>query len=119
MDKKRVGIILMLVGIAALLVSLVFSSGYNSDEGFLGSIRKMEIVLRENPAGSAPVPLPNPSADIELQKRLDIEYERRCAAYELGEKQRVAFPYKYFLAVDIVFFFIGLGYVVLAGEKAK
>ncbi len=47
MDNKKVGIVLILVGLATFLISFLFSQGYDSDWGFLGSILSMGIDLNE------------------------------------------------------------------------
>ncbi len=140
MDKKRVGIILILVGVAANLLSLIFSSGYDSKGGFLGSIGTMEFILKENPY-PLPMQRPEPPTYDEMMRTKElaiqnvynrkyqdeygiflneyIKYAQQSADYLEGEKQVIFFPYKYFLAFDIIVIFIGIGFVMLAGKRAR
>ncbi|OGD54612.1 hypothetical protein A3K80_04985 [Candidatus Bathyarchaeota archaeon RBG_13_38_9] len=135
MQNKRIGTILILVGIASFFLSFLFATGFDSKVGFLGSIGRMEFVLRENTV-SKPY---DDSEYINEMIRLKMEKDRlegkkakpgeifqmiiddpqnkRWQEYWEGERKRVAIPYKFFLTVDIITIFTGLGFLIVPKKQ--
>ena len=139
MDNKRVGIVLILVAIAAFLISVVFSEGYNSSAGFIESISKMNIILSGSNivAPQLPVPIPAPVVapsaqwkdfSTEVEDRLKMikaerelkekeEQDKKWAEYEKALSSRIAIPFKFFLAGDITMLFTGIGFLIIPSRR--
>lgn len=137
MQNKRIGIILILVGVASFFLSFLFARGYDPKVGFLGSIGHMEFVLRENPV-SKPF---DDSEFIQEMIRLKMEKDRlegkkskpgeifqmiiddpqnkRWQEYWEGERNRIAIPYKFFLTVAIIIIFTGIGLLIVPKKQTS
>jgi hypothetical protein len=131
MQKKRIAIVLILIGIASFFLSVLFATGYEPGYGLLGNVERMEFVLRENPVNE---PISLSFFDrIEAEKRLgrketedesgkreaeeQKKYEKWWEAYWEGQKNRIAVPYKFFLAADIIIVFTGLGLLIVPAKE--
>ena len=97
---KRIGIILILIGICIPLVAFVFSSGYNPKLGFLWSITKMNIYLWTQPAKPQ---TPPPGLDFD--------------PYFEPHDIPVVLPYKYTFGLGVIFVLSGIGFFVLSKPK--
>ncbi|MDD4052583.1 MAG: hypothetical protein PHR28_11890 [candidate division Zixibacteria bacterium] len=84
--KKNMGIITILAGIGILLLSIIFSSGYNSKEDFLGNILQMRIIVDRG------------------------EYVPGTV-FEHGyvKKKEIAIPLKYPLSFSVLLIIVGMG----------
>jgi hypothetical protein len=131
MDNKKLGIILILVGLATCLISLAFSEGYNLDKGFLGSISEMKVVLTgSNIRAPEPVPAPEPAPPPGMDTPEDIqklvennnrwnESEKQFEEYEKALAARMTIPYKFVLAGDIIIVFTGIGFLIIPSKNKK
>lgn len=127
---KKIGIILILVGLCLLLVSLAFISGYQQKLGLLGSISDMELVLKEGkwvdypqgytpPAAPLPAPVPPDDPFYERYKELEKTYIDPLRNFTPHYEKRIAIPYKYFFGLDIILIFLGIGIVIFSKSNKK
>ncbi|MDI6789647.1 MAG: hypothetical protein QME44_03035 [Thermodesulfobacteriota bacterium] len=130
LKARRVGIILFLIGFCLLIISLAFVSGYNKNLGLLGSVGKMEIVLKEGtwlayPPGysppPAPLPAPVPPSDPFYEQYMDLEkiYIDPLKNFTPHYEGRIAMLFKYFFAIDILIIFGGILAMILSKANTK
>lgn len=86
---KKVGILLILIGLCIPIISLGFVSKYHPRRGLIGNLTKMELVIREDTPNSV--------------------YRILWKTYE-----RVAIPYKYIFAFGTIFIFTGIGLIIVS-----
>ncbi len=86
---KRIGIILILIGICIPLISFVFATGYNPHFGFWWSVTKMEIKLWHT------------SKSTLAPGWYDVDDARLVPHY-------VVLPYKYLFSLGIIFILVGI-----------
>jgi len=132
---RKIGIILFLMGICLLLISFAFVSHYDKKLGLLGSVSKMEIVLKEGtwlpyPPGyippkpaEAPRPVPRTSEEYKQYMEQDREYERiyldPLKNFTPHYEGRISIAFKYFFAIDMVIIFLGITAIILSKTNAK
>ena len=123
-NNSKVGAILSLVGIGLLIISFAFAKGYNKDEGLLVSLGQMEFILREvefeKLKGGYPCPVcPENDHDcLDVKEKCKADNEIRKKIDEDIMKRRIAVPYKYFFAVDIIIIFAGITFLILRKKSA-
>jgi hypothetical protein len=123
-NKKTIGIILILVGIGLFIISFAFVKGYDNQDGFLGSLGQMEFILREVEFEKIKAEYPCPVCPENDHDCLEVK--EKCAAdHEISKqinedimKRRIALPYKYFFAVDIIIIFTGITFLILRKKSA-
>jgi hypothetical protein len=143
-EKKKYGIIFILVGCCAVIISTLLSSGYIPTGGYLYSIRSMETVLKEGQifhypqiagaklrvdlGGGRIVDTPGGLEPQETLNYIKNTYDPSFFDRITGNsytntyyyKGRIAIPYKYCLSVEFIIIFIGIGLFLLAkSEKDK
>lgn len=122
-----------------LVISFAFVSSYDKKLGLLGSVSKMEIVLKEgawleHPPGYIPrkteakppeAPLPPPRSPEEYRQYMEREreYERiyldPLKKFTPHYEGRISMPFKYFFAIDMVIIFLGITAIILSKTNAK
>lgn len=134
-NARKIGIILFLIGICLLLISFAFVSHYDKKLGLIGSLSKMEIVVKEGtwlayPPGYIPpelaaTPRPEPRTPEEYKqyKEQDREYERiyfdPLRNFTPHYEGRISIVFKYFFAIDMVIIFLGITAIILSKTNAK
>jgi hypothetical protein len=132
---RKMGIILFLMGICLLLISFAFVSRYDKKLGLLGSVSKMEIVLKEGtwlayPPGyippkpaEAPRPPPRTPEEYKQYKEQDREFERiyldPLKKFIPHYEGRIAIAFKYFFAIDMIIIFLGITAMILSKTNPK
>ena len=132
---RNIGIILFLIGFCLLVISFVFVSHYDKELGLLGSVSKMEIVLKEGawlayPPGyipskpaEAPRPIPRSPDEYKQYMEQDREYKKTyldpLKHFTPHYEGRISLPFKYFFAIDMVIIFIGITAIILSKTNAK
>ena len=113
---RKIGIITILVGIGILFLSFIFSSGYDSKIGLIGSIPLMDVVLKKGEL------VPDPPKD-EVERRFpnqhNEELEDIFREYVPNHhyEGRVTIPLKYSLSLSVLFVLLGTGMVLLSTTK--
>ena len=100
--KGNIGIILVLIGIGAILISFLMSSRYYSDHSFMANIQNMEVVLDK---GELKYP------DLDAHTRYTL------TKGEGQYKNRVAIPLKYCLIASVVIILTGIGTMTLSRSE--
>jgi len=125
---KRAGYLVIILSLCIVVISFILSDGYKERLGFLGSLKSMEIVIRQGDpprptvpaAAPAPAPDPTPSKFTPvLQKKTEAE-QRWVPLEELERSQlerndyesKIAIPLRWALVFESIIFFIGLAMVV-------
>jgi len=128
---RKVGIILILVGLCLQLVSFAFVSNYNPEWGVLDNISSMELVIKEgysqqkeiDYAMSLPDPAPAPDAYVpgEPFPKEEPSYKEWIIndIKAHPDEIRIALPYKYFYCLDIILIFLGIGLVIFGKLEKK
>jgi tetratricopeptide (TPR) repeat protein len=141
MSKKKIALIIILLGIFINILALPFVQHYNQHAGFIGSLGRMEVVLNEGTRIEAPPAPPAPgttapssvngkypylpnlfpatqnqdraNADISNNDFSDIGI--RYAKDRLAENtDRVAFPYRYVFLISVLLVFAGVVLFILS-----
>jgi uncharacterized membrane protein len=112
---KKIGIVLILVGICLPVISLGFASGYYPTRGLIGNIQSMEIILREE--SYILTPWSEDTIDTGDTGRIIKEEDITNNFEPVPVKSKIAIPYKYIFAVGIVLVFSGIGIMVLSNTK--
>jgi hypothetical protein len=88
-QKKKISIVLILIGIASLFLSVLFVNGYRPGYGLLANIERMQFVFRENEmiepvwSPSTPGPLARSLLGEDINKKeTDEEQKKREAEYK-------------------------------------
>jgi hypothetical protein len=92
---KNFGAVLILIGIALPILSLIFVSNYNPDAGLIHNIKETEIVLRDRNA----------------------QFED--SIFGMGRykyKEKSAIPYWYVLAFGVALVLTGVGVTAFSGD---
>jgi len=106
---RRIGVILVLVGVGLPLALLPFADYYFPERGFLGSLSGMEISLWQT----------KPERPRECPPDMPIWRVFPCFPIPA---EYFTVPYRYFFALGVVLFLGGLGLLILArmrNEGAK
>jgi len=98
---KKIGIILILIGLCIPIIAFVFASGYNPKLGFWWSISHMNILLQEGSIKG------NPGGSLGGGKVYDTSQI----------KFDVYLPYKYPFSLGIILVFSGFAIFFLAKSK--
>lgn len=125
---RNKGIIAILVGIGILFLSFIFSSGYDSKVGLIGSISFMQVVLKE---GELVPDLPKDAVERRFQNQHydtspltekpyvglfeDEDYYIPNHHYE----GRVTVPLKYSLSLSVLLVLLGTGMGLLSTTKGN
>lgn len=109
---RRIGIILILLGIFIILISSVFANGYNPVLGFWWSVSEMEITLWDKN-----IELTKHEKDLAAGKTMPLtDYDR--AIVEGGRQVRsVVLPYKYTFSLGLCLIFMGFAFLILTTPK--
>jgi hypothetical protein len=108
---KKIGIVLILVGICLPVITLGFTSGYSRNAGLIGNIQRMEIVLIP---GEKPSPVPAPPNAPPPERGL-LRFDDIPIIKPI--KPELAIPYKYIFAFGVVLVFAGIGTIALSNSK--
>lgn len=131
-DKKTIGIILILAGIGLFIISFAFVKGYDKRDGLLGSLGRMEFVLRESreipkPEPTRPAPAlaplsapesPRPAPTAETHRIVEDFQPVEEVKENATERPTVVLPFKYFFAIDIAIIFVGIGFLILPKQRS-
>ena len=93
---KKIGVILILIGIALFFVSIINAEKYHPRLGVLGSISRMEVVLKKGVYNSG-----------------DTEWGRILREYDGDYSGRKTIPLKYVLTLSTIIIITGIGLVIL------
>jgi hypothetical protein len=97
MDRqRRVGIIIIIVGICIPLITLPFLSGYGKDKGIFENLYRVGIELKKNPPGDAGNQSPS-----NIEKS-----EHKTPAFSRLIPKRI--PFRFFLVITLILFYIGI-----------
>jgi hypothetical protein len=97
MDRqRRVGIIIIIVGICIPLITLPFLSGYGKDKGIFENLYRVGIELRKDPQGNAGN---QSSSNIEKP-------DGKTPAFSRLIPKRI--PFRFFLVITLILFYIGI-----------
>lgn len=116
---RNKGIIAILVGIGILFLSFIFSSGYDSKVGLIGSIPLMDVVLKE---GELVSDRPKDAVERRFQNQ---DYDSPLTADDLFDfsslnqhyEGRVTVPLKYSLSLSVLLVLLGTGTILLSTTK--
>ena len=115
---KKIGIVLILIGICLPIVSLGFASNYYPRLGLIRNIQMMEIVLRPELLGNNIITDFQPIKEVPPEKK---PKELKSNDWEIVKeepiKPKIAIPYKYIFALGVVLIFAGIGIIVLSSNK--
>ena len=116
--KKNNGIITILVGIGILFMSFIFSSGYDSKIGLIGSIPVMDVVLKK---GELVSDSPKDEVKRRFPNQHNEELEDIFQEYVPNQhyEGRVTVPLKYSLSLSVLFILLGTGMVLLSTTKGN
>lgn len=102
--KKNIGVISILIGVGFLLISILFSSGYSSEAGFMQSLSYMEMVFIEG-------------------DYIKAEFGYQSGSYQMitdGHYDgRVAIPLKYLVSISIIITLFGVGLTTLSKSNGR
>jgi hypothetical protein len=94
-QRKKSGIIFIIVGICIPLLALPFVSGYSKELGFFDNFYKIGIQIKKaSPPKSGSDPLAHLDGD-QGKSKLSILIPKRI-------------PFRFFLVVTLIFFYIGI-----------
>ncbi|NCO83254.1 MAG: hypothetical protein COZ31_05630 [Nitrospirae bacterium CG_4_10_14_3_um_filter_44_29] len=108
--RKKIGMILVLVGLFWFLISFVLIPGYSPALGFIAHLNNMtttEIVLKEGQVKEESI-LDMFMKRVEPLKNFSPQYEGR-----------IAIPYKYLFILNIAIIFTGLGMLLLSSKRLQ
>ena len=113
-QKQKRGITLILAGLCLLVLSFPFVS-IDSGDGVMDSLRDGELVFKEGYSSPAPAAPPATTAVNKLPTLPEgyVWEEVKTAATARPNEIRIALPYKYFFAFNVIFIFIGIWLVVI------
>jgi len=100
---KRIGILIILIGLCAFLTSFAFLPEYNHRVGFLVNINHTDLILKEGKWVRPDI------FDEIVTKEKGVPFNK--VAHWEG---RIALPYKYFIIADIIFIFLGIVILLLS-----
>ena len=104
--EKKVGIILILIGICIPLILLPFLSGSSKDKGIVDYIYKAGIALRKDKQGdeesTSPITLDKPKARISFSRLIP---------------KRI--PFRFFLAATLILFYMGVIRIDRSRRRAR
>lgn len=109
---RNKGIITILVGIGILFLSFIFSSGYDSKVGLIGSIPLMDVVLKE---GELVPDHPKDAAERPYVGLFEDEYDLYVPNHHY--EGRVTVPLKYSLSLSVLLVLLGTGMGLLSTTK--
>jgi hypothetical protein len=95
-QRKKTGIILIIVGICFPLLALPFVSGYSKDKGIIDNFYKIGIQIREDTEGNAGN---EGFANLENIKGKSIKFSKLIP-------KRI--PLRFFLVVTLIFLYMGI-----------
>jgi len=118
MSKKKIALIIILLGIFINILALPFVQHYNQHAGFIGSLGRMEVVLNEGTKIEAPPAPPELVASpLGTEDRAAQIFDRvmsQTTTEELHNTGRVAFPYRYVFLISVLLFFAGVVLFILS-----
>lgn len=95
MDReKKVGIILILIGICIPLAVFPFVSGYSKDKGIVDIIYKAGVAIRKDKQGGEESPSP-----------ITLDKPKRKVAFSNLIPKRI--PFRFFLAATLILLYMG------------
>ena len=103
--KRKIGIVLILVGLCIPILSVLFSSTYHPKAGIIWNIKHTEIVIREQSGLIDDLAL-FCSSNNAISKSMYV-------GWEYIKKSRIAVPCRYVFALGIGLTAIGIGFVIL------
>lgn len=117
----RIGIMMILLSLCALLVSLPFISKYNDKRSLLWNMGKMEIILDEKSVDWTPstenvISTRQEKIGDEVYTIEEIDYDP-FVNYVIYSKQYI--PFKWFFAGDMIVLFCGIGLVLICRHSEK
>jgi hypothetical protein len=122
-SKKKIALLIILLGIFINIISLPFLKNYSSRLGWIGSMNRMEIVLSQGTRiDEAPWPTsmsssPSESSNTELGKKLSQEiFPETQNEDKINTTGRVAFPYKYIFLISVLLIFVGCFLLIFLTE---
>jgi len=83
-NRKKLGILIIIIGLFIPLISLVFSEGYLKKRGFIGSLPRMEVVFQD-----------------------EVAYWSKLRNKNVILRRKVSYPYRNFLGGGLIIVFIG------------
>ena len=96
MDQQRkVGLILILIGICIPLITLPFLSGYSSDKGFFDNFYRVGIELRKDKTADSDS---HPFEKLERQESKGLDFSRLIP-------KRI--PFRFFFVPSLILFYVG------------
>lgn len=97
MDReKKIGILLIAIGICIPLMAVPFISGYSKDKGILDNLYKAGIAIKKDKPGQEEAPPP-----ISLDKP-DEE------GFQFSKLVPKRIPFRFFLVITLIFFYMGI-----------
>lgn len=108
---KKVGVILIIIGICLPIIFLAFASPYYPNVGLIYNIQTMKIVLREE--RFTKTEYLGTLEDLKEQKQRPEQPPQEIKV-RIPEK---TIPYKYIFAFGVILIFTGIGIIVLSGNK--
>ena len=105
--QRRLGLILILIGILIPLVTLPFLSGYSKEKGFFDNLYAAGIELKKNKQADASA---HPSDNLERDDRKVLEFSRLIP-------KRI--PFRVFLVASLILFYVGFVKIEAARSMKK
>jgi len=106
MDRqRRVGIILIIVGICIPLITLPFLSGYSKDRGIFENLYRVGIDLRKDKPANAGNQAPG-----KLEER-----EHKTLHFSRLIPKRI--PFRFFLVITLILLYLGIVKMNASGHK--
>ena len=103
--QRRVGIILIIIGICLPLITLPFLSGYSRDRGIFDNLYRVGIDLRKD--RQADVGNQTPS---KLEER-----ERKTPGFSRFIPKRI--PFRFFLVITLILLYLGIVKINASGRN--
>ncbi len=107
MDReKKMGIILILIGICIPLAVFPFVSGYSKDKGIVDIIYKAAIVIRKDKQGGEESPSP-----------ITLDKPTRKVSFSNLTPKRI--PFRFFLAATLILLYMGFIRIDRSRRRAR
>jgi len=122
---KRAGYSLIIMSLCIAVISFILSDGYKEGLGFLGSLKGMEIVIRQGDPPRPTVPAAAPLPDLPATATTPMKNDPGGNWVDLYPAQKdhhdtkIAIPFRWALVFDMVIFFAGFVMVIYDNKIYK